>query len=135
VYLFLQITEGDFSKLTQSLLPVEGYDILRRLTMEKQKDMVDSFQRDSGEFLANLTATLDELDRDLNEAQEMDSICTDEWCVAIERNIDDLHNEIYMISEPRFSDASDSQKIRDLRNRLHDLYERYKGVKENVVTK
>jgi hypothetical protein len=101
--------------------------------MEKQKDMVDDFQRNSGEFLANLSAALDELDRDVEEASEIDSICTDEWCVAIERNIDDLHNEIYMISEPRFTDPGVSQKIRELRNRLHDLYERYKGVKSQAV--
>ena len=101
--------------------------------MQKQKDMVISFERNSGDFLLNLSTALDELDKDIAEAQEIDSICTDEWCVAIERNIDDLHNEVYMISEPRFSDPSESHKIRDLRNRLHDLYERYKGVKQHAA--
>ncbi len=97
--------------------------------MLKQKDMVDSFNMNHDQFMANLTSSLNELEKDINEAQEIDSICTNEWCVAIERDIDDLHNSIYSISEPRFSCSGHSKKIRRLRNRLHDLYEKYKGVK------
>ncbi len=97
--------------------------------MLKQKDMVDSFNMNHDQFMANLTSSLNELEKDIREAQEIDSICTNEWCVAIERDIDDLHNSIYSISEPRFSCSGHSKKIRRLRNRLHDLYEKYKGVK------
>ncbi len=97
--------------------------------MLKQKDMVDSFNMNHDQFMANLTSSLNELEKDINEAQEIDSICTNEWCVAIERDIDDLHNSIYSISEPRFSCSGHSKKIRRLRNRLHDLYQKYKGVK------
>ncbi|MDJ0623992.1 MAG: hypothetical protein QNJ17_13565 [Desulfocapsaceae bacterium] len=101
--------------------------------MLQQKDMVENFTLDHEKFMENLTSSLDELERDIIEADEMDSICTDEWCVAIERDIDDLHNSVYSISEPRFSSSEDSKKIRRLRERLHDLYERYKGVKETKV--
>lgn len=98
--------------------------------MLQQKDMVESFALDHEKFMDNLTFSLDELERDIGEADEIDSVCTNEWCVAIERDIDDLHNSVYSISEPRFSSSDDSQKIRHLRERLHDLYERYKGVRE-----
>jgi hypothetical protein len=101
--------------------------------MLKQKDMVESFQLNNQDFTTNLHSSLDELDRDIQEAEEIDSVCTNEWCVAIERDIDDLHNAVYMISEPRFGDDQESKKIRQLRDRLHDLYERYKGVKESVA--
>lgn len=97
--------------------------------MLKQKDMVESFNLNHDKFMANLNKTLNELEKDIREAQEIDSICTNEWCVAIERDIDDLHNSIYSISEPRFSCSGHSKKIRRMRNRLHDLYEKYKGVK------
>ena len=101
--------------------------------MLRQKDMEESFQLNHGDFSTNLHASLDELDRDIKEAEEIDSICTNEWCVAIERDIDDLHNAVYMICEPRFADDTESKKIRALRNRLHALYERYKGVQQRVI--
>ena len=100
--------------------------------MLQQKDMVESFTIDHEKFMSNLEASLNELDKDISEAKQIDSICTNEWCVAIERDIDDLHNSIYSISEPRFSSAENSKKIRHLRERLHDLYERYKGVKASM---
>lgn len=97
--------------------------------MKKQNDMVESFQINHTKFMQNLNESLNSLDKDIAEAQEIDSICTNEWCVAIERDIDDLHNVIYSISEPRFTCSGHSKKIRNLRNRLHDIYAKYKGVK------
>ena len=99
--------------------------------MLMQKDMEQSFEMDHKKFMQNLELSLNELDKDIDEAQEIDSICTNEWCVAIERDIDDLHNSVYMISEPRFSPSDYSEKIRELRDRLHDLYAKYKGVRES----
>jgi hypothetical protein len=100
--------------------------------MLQQKDMVESFTLDHEKFMTNLEESLNELDKDISEAKQIDSICTNEWCVAIERDIDDLHNSVYSISEPRFSSAEHSKKIRHLRERLHDLYEKYKGVKASA---
>ena len=99
--------------------------------MLQQKHMEQSFELDHKKFMTNLASSLEELDKDISEAKEIDSICTNEWCVAIERNIDDLHNSLYSISEPRFSSHDYSEKIRKMRERLHDLYEKYKGVKES----
>ena len=76
--------------------------------MLQQKDMVESFALDHEKFMTNLEASLNELDKDISEAKHIDSICTNEWCVAIERDIDDLHNSVYSISEPRFSSAENS---------------------------
>lgn len=96
--------------------------------MRKQKEMVESFHLNHTNFMINLKKSLDELEKDINEAQEIDSICTGEWCRAIERDVDDLANAIYSISEPRWSCAGSSKKIRQMRDRLHDIYARYKSV-------
>ena len=101
--------------------------------MLQQKDMVQSFALDHDKFRDNFTSSLDELDRDISAAKQIDSICTNEWCVAIERDIDDLHNSLFSISEPRFSSSENSKKIRQLRERLHDLYAKYKGVKSEKL--
>jgi hypothetical protein len=56
----------------------------------------------------------------------MSSICTDEWCKATENYIDDLHKSIYSISEPRWFSGEETKKIRSLRNRIKDLYVKFK---------
>ena len=62
------------------------------------------------------------LEQEIEEAAEMEEICTDEWCLAVEHTIDDLANMIYSISEPRWVTADDSEKIKNLRHRVHDLF-------------
>jgi hypothetical protein len=95
--------------------------------MERQKKMEESFLRAHRDFIANLTASLDLLAKDINEAREMQSICTDEWCQATESYLDELAKLVYSISEPRWLSDKDSDRIRQLRKRIHDLYAQYKG--------
>ncbi|GAB6191602.1 hypothetical protein [Desulfocastanea catecholica] len=96
--------------------------------MEQQKRMEESFLRTHRDFIANLTASLDVIGKDINEAKEMQSMCTDEWCQATESYLDELAKMIYSISEPRWLSDEDSDRIRQLRKRIHDLYAQYKGV-------
>jgi hypothetical protein len=95
--------------------------------MERQKKMEESFLRAHRDFIANLTASLDLLAKDINEAREMQGICTDEWCQATESYLDELAKLVYSISEPRWLSDKDSDRIRQLRKRIHDLYAQYKG--------
>ncbi len=95
--------------------------------MEQQKKMEESFIMTHRGFITNLTASLDVLDKDINEAKEMQHICTDEWCMATEHYLDELAKMIFSISEPRWIKEEDSKKIRKLRERIHDLYAKYKG--------
>jgi len=67
------------------------------------------------------------LEKDIDEAAEMTSICTDEWCEATEHVIDELANALYSMSEPRWSSEEDNKKIKQLKKRVHDLYAKYKG--------
>jgi len=94
---------------------------------QRQKDMEESFLRTHREFVDNLKESINIIESDLGEAGEMQEICTDEWCKATETYLDELGKSIYSISEPRFATEADSQKIKDLRRRVHDLYATYKA--------
>lgn len=96
--------------------------------MDQQKKMEESFLRAHRDFIENLKSSVDMLTSDINEAKEMQQICTDEWCVATESYLDELAKMIYTISEPRWATKEDSAEIRELRERVHDLYAKYKGV-------
>ncbi len=101
--------------------------------MRKQKEMVESFQVSHRDFIRNLTDSMALLEHDIVEAQEINEICTSEWCIAIERSFDDLAKDIYSISEPRWVSSEKSGQLRGMRKRLHELYEQYKGVQSTAV--
>ncbi len=46
--------------------------------------------------------------------------------------LDELAKMIYSISEPRWLTQKDSDKIKQLRLRIHDLYAKYKGTSKAV---
>lgn len=80
-------------------------------------------------FMNNLHQSLDMLDKNLDEVAEMSQECTSEWCEATEHVLDDLSNSIFSISEPRWASKEDSDKIKQLKGRVHDLYAKYKTVR------
>jgi len=80
------------------------------------------------DFTKSMEKSLDMLDADIKEAEEMTGICTDEWCEATEHVIDELSNALFSISEPRGSAPADSKKIKALKRRVHDLYANYREV-------
>ncbi|MDD3618114.1 MAG: hypothetical protein RBR09_12750 [Desulfobulbaceae bacterium] len=94
--------------------------------MEQQKKMEESFLRAHREFMTNLNASLDILEKDIDEVGEMAQICTDEWCKATENVLDELAKVVYSISEPRWLSDEDSLKLKCLRERIHNLYGKYK---------
>jgi hypothetical protein len=83
-------------------------------------------------YLDALEKSLDMLEKDIGEAREMAGTCTSEWCEATEHTIDELNNALFSISEPRWSDPDASQKIKQLKRRIYELYADYKGVYEKV---
>ena len=91
---------------------------------ELQKEMQDAWRN----YLQSLEQSLNSLESQINEATEMTDICTDEWCEATEHVIDDLANSLYSISEPRWADKEDSNKIKTLKRRVYDLYANYREV-------
>ncbi len=98
--------------------------------MQQQKEMEAAFGRMHSDFINGLSNSLDVLDKDISEAKEMQHICTDEWCRATEHYLDELAKMVYSISEPRWQSDEDSAKIRQLRERIRDLYLQYKGTQK-----
>lgn len=88
-----------------------------------QDQLVDNWKT----FVNNMEKSLDTLEAGIDEAAEMRSVCTAEWCEATEHVIDDLSNSIFSISEPHWSSEEDNKKIKQLRKRVHDLYAKYKS--------
>lgn len=89
-----------------------------------QKDVVENWRV----FTENLEDSINRIENGLNEAKEMAGVCTSEWCEATEHVLDELSNQLFSISEPRWASQDDSQKIRNLKRRVHDLYADYKEV-------
>jgi hypothetical protein len=96
--------------------------------MQKQKDMENTMLMIHRRFVEGLEETIAILEKDLGQAGEMEHVCTDEWCQATEDYIDDLHKNVYSISEPRWATEEDSKKIRELRQRVKKLYTRFEAI-------
>lgn len=90
--------------------------------MQKQKDMELAMLLAHREFLTHLEKALDILAYEIQEAQEMENICTDEWCYSTEVMIDEMHKQVFSISEPRWAAPEDSEKIKAIRKRIKHLY-------------
>ena len=80
------------------------------------------------EYIANLEKALEVLEKEIENAKEVEGVCTDEWCKSVDVYIDDLYNNIYSIPEPRYGPEKDTEKIRQLRQRIKDLYAEYKAI-------
>lgn len=102
--------------------------------MQKQKDMEETMLRAHREFITQLNKALDVLDKEIKEAMEMESICTDEWCYSTDVAIDELHKQVYSISEPRWATEEDSRKISELRKRIKGLYKQFLEAKKTAAT-
>jgi len=93
--------------------------------MKRQKEMENAMLAAHRQFVSNLDKGLQVLEEELNEASNVRTICTDEWCKSIDNYLDELHKDIFAISEPRWGTSEDSGKIKALRKRVKDLYAKF----------
>lgn len=101
--------------------------------MSMPKDQIQAEMAQAwGIYLDALEKSLNTLERDIEEAAQMTGVCTDEWCAATEHVIDELSNSLFSISEPRWSNEEDSERIKRLKRRVHDLYANYRDVYKQV---
>jgi hypothetical protein len=96
--------------------------------MLRQKDMEYSMLLAHRQFITGLEKSIEMLNEDINEVEGIGGECTDDWCKAREDYLDYLHKSVYAVSEPRWAEKEDTQKIHELRNRIKDLYVQFKGV-------
>ena len=91
-------------------------EIVRRKVFEGWKSFVD-----------NLEKSLELLEKEIEFTSKMVNACTLEWCEASERAIDDISNSLFSISEPSWLSEKDSQKLKALKRKVHDVYAKYKA--------
>jgi hypothetical protein len=97
------------------------------MSMPKQTPLNENLVQNYRQFIHNLEKSLDLVEDQLNEAAEMTEICTSEWCEATDHVMDDLGNFLFSISEPKGASEEDTQRLKGLKRRLHDLYAQYKS--------
>lgn len=76
-------------------------------------------------FVENLEKSIVLLDKDIEDTSQMADACTSEWCEATEHVLDEISNALFSISEPSWISKEESQKLRDLKRRVHDIYAKY----------
>jgi len=97
--------------------------------MSMPKDEIQSEVQSAWKnYMESLHKAVSMLDDQIKEASEMADQCTSEWCQATEHVLDDLSNDLFSISEPRWADPEDSKKIKDMKHRIHDIYSIYRGI-------
>ncbi|MFP3982126.1 MAG: hypothetical protein ACLFV2_00335 [Desulfurivibrionaceae bacterium] len=102
--------------------------------MQRQVDMEKSMLTAHRNFMDNLEKSLKILEEDMEEVKALRVSCTKDWRRSTEQIIDELHKYIYSISEPRFASKEDSERIRDLRKKLKNLYIEYAKILEVNAT-
>jgi len=95
--------------------------------MKRQNEKVESFLEGHRDFILNLNQSLDMIQKDIDETAEMETLCSSEWCVAVEHCLDEVAKDVYSISEPRWISGKNSGTLRTMRRKVHDLYAQYKG--------
>jgi len=96
---------------------------------EIQEDIVEAWRT----YLTALEKSIGILEREIKESSQMADTCTSEWCEATQHYIDDINNALFSISEPRWAGKEDSDKIKVLKRRVHDLYADYREVYRTVA--
>jgi hypothetical protein len=84
-------------------------------------------------YMDALEKSIQDLEKDIEEAADMSHRCTNEWCEATEHVIDEINDALFMISEPRWSRDEDSRRIKNLKKRVRELYARYKSSRSKSV--
>lgn len=96
--------------------------------MLRQKDMESSMLRAHRQFITGIEQSLELLSEDIEEIEGIKGECTDEWCKSREDFLDYLHKSIYAVSEPRWAEKEDSDRISGLREKIKNLYNEFKGI-------
>ncbi len=90
--------------------------------MQKQVDMEKSMLLAHRNFMENLEKSLAILEEEIGDVKALRVVCSHDWRMMTEQMIDELHKYIFSISEPRFAEEEDHQRLKELRKRMKDLY-------------
>jgi hypothetical protein len=96
--------------------------------MRRQNEMVKSFHAGHRNFIMNLNQSLDMIEQDIDEMTKIKTLHTGQWNVPVAFCLDEVAKDIYSISEPRWGSKKATGALRQTRQRVHDLYAKYRGV-------
>jgi hypothetical protein len=102
---------------------MEGVPIMKEFREQFHQDTLEAWDA----YMRALETSVNNLEKDVAEAAEMQDQCTAEWCEATEHVIDEINDALFMISEPRWSTKEDSNRIKKLKHRVRELYVKYKA--------
>ncbi|MBR9986712.1 MAG: hypothetical protein KFF68_12455 [Desulfosarcina sp.] len=88
-----------------------------------RKDTLEAW----GTYMDALETSINDLEKDIEEAADMSQRCTGEWCTATEHVIDEINDALFNISEPRWAPQENSRRIKSLKRRVRELYANYKS--------
>ncbi len=71
------------------------------------------------EYMHESLTRLEEIIRDV---EEMRGVCRDEWCETNECMLGEATVAAFAISEPHWATDEESNKLKELKRRIHDLH-------------
>ena len=79
-------------------------------------------------YMENLFASMQSMEKMVDEAAEMPMDCTETWCSNARALLDDLNHQLFSIHEPKFSSDEDSARIRGMKKKVYDIYSRLANI-------
>lgn len=92
------------------------------------QDAIDSAQqREFGDlswndFSDSFEDSLQRLEEIVNDVSELRKVCRDEWCEATECMLGEATVAAFAISEPHWASEDTSNRLREIKKKIHDLH-------------
>ncbi len=80
------------------------------------------------EFIEGIEEAIKTLEDEIKEASDVEHAGHEEWEKSIEGYIDELHNIIFSLPEPRYGHEELHQKVKALRKKIKDLYADFRNM-------
>lgn len=83
-------------------------------------------------YMEGLSASMRNMEQAVSEAEEKPMACSDSWCANAREMLDDLNHQLFTIHEPKWTSKEDSDRIKDMKRDIHDIYARLSSVEKQV---
>jgi len=85
------------------------------------------------DYLDALQQVLNNLETEV-EAAESKSYCTEDWCRATEKILEDFFHLIFSLHVPSFIQEHESEKLYNLKKKVQRLYTRFRSASDMSVS-
>jgi hypothetical protein len=73
-------------------------------------------------YADGLHESLETLEQEISDVEDLRKVCKDEWCVATECLLQEATVSAFAISEPHWASPEDSRKLKEIKKKIHDLH-------------